>query len=222
MTQEEKAKAYDEVVARINKAVSDGCVSENFGRDMLGIAESEDERIRKAIKCYVEDMPDTYGFAHGIGKKEMLSYLEKQKERTMPNSTELIEMWDKEKAILEEKDFRGDEWRLAYNAFLDGFARGCSVKQKERKDNSDAPLSEIVQKYIDDLKERHFSVATWDLVEAAVCYGYFLARQASGTTKDNSINPFDTKLFQDGVKEGRRLEREDVQKERRTIGYETR
>lgn len=25
-------------------------------------------------------MPDTYGFAHGIGKKEMLSYLEKQKD----------------------------------------------------------------------------------------------------------------------------------------------
>lgn len=43
MTQEEKAKAYDEVVARINKAVSDGLVSENFGRDMLGIAESNSD-----------------------------------------------------------------------------------------------------------------------------------------------------------------------------------
>lgn len=80
MTTEQKAKAYDEVVARINKAVNEGLVSENFGRDMLGIAESEDENIRKAIKCYVEDMPDTYGFAHGIGKKEMLAYLEKKKE----------------------------------------------------------------------------------------------------------------------------------------------
>lgn len=49
---------------------------------MLEKEQSEDERIRKAIKCYVEDMPDTYGFAHGIGKKEMLSYLEKQKELT--------------------------------------------------------------------------------------------------------------------------------------------
>ena len=31
--------------------------------------------------------------------------------------------------------------------------------------------------------------------------------------EDEPINPFDTKLFQDGVKEGRRLEREDIKKE---------
>ena len=33
--------------------------------------------------------------------------------------------------------------------------------------------------------------------------------QKPGTTPDNPIDPFDTKLFQDGVKEGRRLEREE-------------
>lgn len=40
----------------------------------------------------------------------------------------------------------------------------------------------------------------------------YLERQKEpkpGTTKDNPINPFDTKLFQDGMKEGRRLEREE-------------
>lgn len=31
--------------------------------------------------------------------------------------------------------------------------------------------------------------------------------------EDEPINPFNTKLFQDGVKEGRRLEREDIKKE---------
>lgn len=33
--------------------------------------------------------------------------------------------------------------------------------------------------------------------------------------EDEPINPFDTKLFQDGVKEGRRLEREDIKKEQK-------
>lgn len=40
----------------------------------------EDERIRKAISCLVKDMPDSYGFAFGISKSDMLAYLEKQKE----------------------------------------------------------------------------------------------------------------------------------------------
>jgi hypothetical protein len=43
----------------------------------------------------------------------------------------------------------------------------------------------------------------------------YLERQKEpkpGTTEDNPIDPFDTKLFQDGVKEGRRLEREDMRK----------
>jgi len=60
---------------------------------------------------------------------------EKQKEISMPNSTELIEMWDNEKKMLEGKDFRGDEWRLAYNAFMDGFSRGTCVKFEKQQEN---------------------------------------------------------------------------------------
>ena len=92
MTQEEKAKAYDEALERAREIKSkilsshlstESCkaVSEYIDTIVPELAESEDEKRRKAIKCYVEDMPDTYGFAHGIGKKEMLSYLEKQKEQ---------------------------------------------------------------------------------------------------------------------------------------------
>lgn len=64
--------------------------------------------------------------------------LMKQEEFPMPNSTELIEMWDAEREMLKEKDLRGDTWRIAQNAFMDGFARGTCVKfekQKERKPN---------------------------------------------------------------------------------------
>ena len=45
-------------------------------------------------------------------------------DKAMPDSTELIAMWEKTEAMLKEKDFRDDAWRLAYNAFLEGFAKG--------------------------------------------------------------------------------------------------
>lgn len=101
------------------------------------LRESEDERIRKWL---LGEMKIHYDFESpnlNPMVEKAIAYLEKQKEIPMPNSTELIEMWDKEEAMLKEKDFRGDEWRLAYNAFMDGFARGTCVKfekQKEQKD----------------------------------------------------------------------------------------
>lgn len=45
-------------------------------------------------------------------------------EQQMPDSTQLIAEWEREKAVLEQKDFRGDTERMAYNAFLDGFVKG--------------------------------------------------------------------------------------------------
>ena len=47
-----------------------------------------------------------------------------QKEQPIPDSSQLIAEWEKEKAVLEQKDFRGDAERMAYNAFLDGFVKG--------------------------------------------------------------------------------------------------
>lgn len=80
-----------------------------------------------------------------------LSYLEKQKETPMPNSTELIEMWHKAKAILKEKDFRGDEWRLAQNAFMDGFARGTCVKFEKQEEQKPAGWSEEDENIINNI-----------------------------------------------------------------------
>ena len=47
----------------------------------------------------------------------------------VPNSTELIAEWHEVKDILKEKDFRGDQWRLAYQAFMFGFSRGLNTKK---------------------------------------------------------------------------------------------
>lgn len=51
-----------------------------------------------------------------------------QQEQQMPDSTQLIAEWEKEKAVLEQKDFRGDAERMAYNAFLDGFVKGLGYE----------------------------------------------------------------------------------------------
>lgn len=56
--------------------------------------------------------------------EESIEYV--RKDKAMPDSTELIAKWEETKAMLKEKDFRGDPWRLAYNAFLEGFAKGAT------------------------------------------------------------------------------------------------
>ena len=102
------------------------------------LAESEDESIRKALIETIKQSPDT--FLNPKNRDRMIAYLEKLKEIPMPSSTELIEMWDKEKKLLEEKDLRGDAWRIAYHAFMDGFARGTCVKFDKQREQQ--PISQ--------------------------------------------------------------------------------
>ena len=56
--------------------------------------------------------------------EESIEYI--RKDKMMPNSTELLAKWEEAKAMLQEKDFGDDPWRLAYNAFLEGFAKGAT------------------------------------------------------------------------------------------------
>ena len=51
-----------------------------------------------------------------------------EEDKQMPDSTQLVAEWEKEKAMLEQKDFRGDAERMAYNAFLDGFVKGLGYE----------------------------------------------------------------------------------------------
>ena len=129
---ERARKIHDEIVN--NEVIGfPGQITDIFPE----LAESEDEKAKKIIASVFSEAGNRY-----IQKSErdiVLAYLEKQKEIPMPNSTELIEMWHKEKAMLKEKDFRGDEWRLAYNAFMDGFARGTCVKFEKQKEPSWKP-----------------------------------------------------------------------------------
>ena len=139
-TIEEKAKAYDEALERAKEMIDSKktfigkeCLEQIFPE----LRESEDERIRKALIEIVKWLGFDSSFFVEVPKDKVRAWLEKQKEIPMPNSTELIEMWHKEKAMLKEKDFRGDEWRLAHNAFIDGFARGTCVKFEKQKEPAD-------------------------------------------------------------------------------------
>ena len=148
-TIEEKAKAYDEALERAKELLlgneHSNTIRSYFEHIFPGLRESEDERIRKGIIHYLDY---TAGGLSSEEQHKWIAWLEKQKEIPMPNSTELIEMWHKEKAMLKEKDFRGDEWRLAYNAFMGGFARGTCVKfekQKEQKPNKDTGFPSVTK-----------------------------------------------------------------------------
>lgn len=139
--------------------------------------------------------------------KRLREELKKQKEQPMPSSSELIALWEQEKKVLKERDFRGEKWRLAYNAFLDGFARGVKVKQKEHQICSDAPgkssgegllisphckdknLDDIAQEYVNGVKEYN-PTPDWNLVHTAVCYGASLNMQKERTpsTEETELN----------------------------------
>lgn len=84
MTQEQKAKAYDEAIERAEKALevlgTDKCEG---ARQIFSLfpelRESEDERIRKGIIKMIYDIAGGFPFEkHGIIKKEALAWLEKQ------------------------------------------------------------------------------------------------------------------------------------------------
>ena len=84
MTTEEKAKAYDGVLDRI-KSFADGTAEVPMNAKDIAeylvpeLAESEDERIRKAIISFLEQ--SGYGGVGECPKAKMIAWLEKQKEQ---------------------------------------------------------------------------------------------------------------------------------------------
>lgn len=93
----------------------------------------KDSRIIECIEIALTEIDNARFDAYGTTFRECYAWLEKQKGEPMPDSTSLIEAWQQEKKILEEKDYRNDSWRLAYNAFLGGFARGVKTRRVQRE-----------------------------------------------------------------------------------------
>lgn len=110
MTQEQKAKAYDEALAKCKAYIEDTTKrwSEEFCKATETVfeeifpelAESEDERIRKALIDGVRQIR----CKNGITQEQMIAYLEKQKENTWSEEDDA-----KVKVMCEEGDLKPSE-----------------------------------------------------------------------------------------------------------------
>jgi len=82
------------------------------------------ERKRKAVLDW-EQFKKVVGIFYAFGKEKTLFDAP-----IFPTSTEMIAEWENnELPMLRDKDFRGDAERMAYNAFMDGFAKGLGYKR---------------------------------------------------------------------------------------------
>ena len=83
MTQEEKAKAYDEALLRAKSKIKNNKDFVLYEDDVIEIfpqlKESEDEKIRKDLIQWIYEFPDTIWRGHY--KKDILVWLEKQGEQ---------------------------------------------------------------------------------------------------------------------------------------------
>ena len=83
MTQEEKAKAYDEALLIAKSKIKNNKDFVLYEDDVIEIfpqlKESEDEKIRKDLIQWIDEFPDTIWRGHY--KKDILVWLEKQGEQ---------------------------------------------------------------------------------------------------------------------------------------------
>jgi len=97
MTQEEKAKAYDEALIRGSRLWECGEITkENYEYIFPELKDSEDEMIRKTLIHIVKGACNKYGIKYQgkeIGEEKLLAYLEKQGEHA--NFRNKIQIGDK-------------------------------------------------------------------------------------------------------------------------------
>ena len=83
MTQEEKAKAYDEALLIAKPKIKNNKDHVLYENDVIEIfpelKESEDEKIRKDLIQWIDEFPDTIWRGHY--KKDVIDWLEKQGEQ---------------------------------------------------------------------------------------------------------------------------------------------
>ena len=93
----------------------------------------EKETIRAEIeRLYEEHISREYRDEAALVLEKLEDFLDSIPEQPVeyPTSTEMIAEWENnELPMLREKDFRGDAERMAYNAFMDGFAKGLGYRK---------------------------------------------------------------------------------------------
>lgn len=93
MTQEEKAKAYDEALLRADEAVQKGCLDKDMFDIIFPPGESEDEKIRKDLIHDIQMLPNLGVLTHRP-VSEYIAYLEKQEQKHPVDVDPCDASWD--------------------------------------------------------------------------------------------------------------------------------
>lgn len=131
MTQEKKAKKYDEALEWMKKVYPTltGADKEDAEHYFPELKESEDEKIRKELIFFLkEEIPQCSIKEHADKLKEFVSYLEKQKEQKPADSVE-------EEYIENCNDgtYTCATTKDGFDAFMDGFNKGYDLGLKAEK-----------------------------------------------------------------------------------------
>ena len=201
MTQEEKAKAYDEALERARQ-IKDGKEEWRYS-DLAEITpalteifpqlcESEDERIRKHL---VEIVEIYWGTTNDPDKAKDLAYLEKRKEqKPVDKFQEYLNASPAERRKMNMDEILGDN--KGHQKKPDALTTD-SNKEADTSDCKYKNLDEIAQDYVDGVKEYN-PEPTWDLMQTAVCYGYHLAENKQKPAEWNypyGVNETADRLF---------------------------
>ncbi len=140
MTQEEKAKAYDEALEKAKMMIVDGgydAFNNPFVKLFPELKESEDEKIRKAIVNVIENgftlREDCHYFFDDFTKEQMLSWLEKQGEQK-PMSQDYDEAFDEFMSHIPEKDPNGGDTCYDYDDMLSAIRFGINWQKEQNTD----------------------------------------------------------------------------------------
>ena len=105
----ERARDYYKANLKLDKADENLVLEEIFPE----LAESEDEKIRKAIRGWIYTRPSQF-FDGGFSKEEMLAWLEKQGEQILANSVKTCK--DEQKPAWSEED--EEEFQIAIDTLV--------------------------------------------------------------------------------------------------------
>lgn len=170
MTQEEKAKAYDEMVQRVKELHETGNFLTKKQMEIIcpELAESEDERIRRCLCAIVKwlGFDSSFFIDNSVEKTSVLAYLEKQKYNRMQpiydNQESFESALDKAWKSYNESGARTvdgceDDYVECVHAkgFREGYLFGIG-KQKENPKSSDSiPSDCMADVKIEDRNQKH-------------------------------------------------------------------
>ena len=190
MTQEEKAKAYDDALKRA-KAAIDIAADKDLVKGVATtifpeLRESEDEKIINAIIGSIKDNI-TLVSVNGYTKKDMISYLEKQKEQKSLNISDASEWLRKNVCRYMNSEYNEFHKCVEYDGSID----------KEKLIND---FEEAMQKEQKPAEQNYDNRIQYDSIKSGI--------EAFASTYSFNI---ESKLFPQLTKEQQRLWREEIE-----------